>query len=108
MKVKSGNEGKYMDAENNIWKPVHKQFVKDGSRVGWSVWQAVYPGGVGSDFQYATTDYLADFSKVGAADMEGAFSKAHSGKNIDQLMQETNDSRDLVRTELWRVVETVP
>lgn len=108
MKVKPGNEGNYLEAENSIWKPVHQQFVKDGSRVGWSVWQSVYPGGSGTDFQFATTDYFADFSKIGAADMEGAFTKAHSGNDIDQLLQETNDSRELVRTELWRVIDSVP
>jgi hypothetical protein len=29
------------------------------------------------------------------------FNKAHAGKNIDQLMEDTNNSREIVRSELW-------
>lgn len=108
MKVKPGNDALYTDVENTIWKPVHQQFVDDGSRAGWALWQTIYPGGSGNDYQYATTNYYADFSKLNAADMDGAFAKVHSGKDIDKLMQETNNSRDMVRTELWRVVDAVP
>ncbi len=107
MKIKPGNEGAYMDAENIIWKPVHQQFVNDKSRVGWAVWQSVYPAGAGNKYQFATTNYYADFSQLGAADTEGSFSKVHPGKDINQLMQQTNDSREHVRSELWRVVDSV-
>lgn len=107
MKVKPGNDNMYMDVETNVWGPVHQQFVKDGSRVGWSLWQTVFPAGSGLEFQYVTTNFLSDFSQVGAADYNGAFAKVHSGKNIDQLMEKTNNSRELVRSELWRVVDSV-
>lgn len=107
MKIKPGNEGAYMDVENNIWKPVHQQLVNDNSRVGWAVWQIIYPAGAGNRYQYVTTNYYSDFSKLGAADMGGSFSKAHPGKDINQLMQKTNDSREHVRTELWREVDSV-
>lgn len=107
MKVKPGNDNMYIDVETNVWRPVHQQFIKDGSRVGWTLWQTVFPSGSGLEFQYVTTNFLSDFSQVGAADYNGAFSKVHSGKNIDQLMEDTNNSRELVRSELWRVIDSV-
>ncbi len=106
MKVKPGNDNMYIDVETKVWRPVHQQFINDGARVGWSLWQTVFPTGSGLEYQYATTNFISDFSKIGAADYNGAFSKVHSGKNIDKLMEETNNSRELVRSELWRVVDS--
>lgn len=107
MKVKPGNEAVYVDVEENTWKPVHQEFMKAGSRVGWSLWNEIYPAGAAMDFQYVTANYFKDFSKINAADYTAAFGKAHAGKNLDELMKKTTDSRDLVRSELWQTVDVV-
>jgi L-rhamnose mutarotase len=105
MKVKPGNEGAYLDVEKNIWEPVHKEFIKAGSRAGWSLWGEVFPAGSGSEFQYVTANYFSDFKKIGEANYTEAFNKAHAGENLDALDQKTASSRDLVRTELWQVLD---
>jgi hypothetical protein len=107
MKVPQGMEGEYYDVETNIWKPVHNEFIKAGSRVGWSLWSRVFPSGSGLDFQFITVNYFSEFSKIGTDDYNAAFSKAHPGKNLDELGTKTNSSRELVKSELWEVVEKV-
>lgn len=107
MKVEQGKENDYWDAETNIWKSVHNEFIKAGSRVGWSLWGRVFPSGAGLDYQYATVNYMEDFSKIGTADYNDAFSKAHAGKNMDELFSKTNASRVLVKSELWEVIDKV-
>ncbi len=105
MKVEQGKENDYWDSETNIWKPVHQEFIKAGSRVGWSLWGRVFPSGAGLDYQYVTVNYMADFSKIGVADYNDAFAKAHAGKNMDDLFAKTNASRVLVKSELWEVID---
>jgi hypothetical protein len=107
MKVKPGNEGAYLDVEKNIWKPVHQEFIKAGTRAGWSLWSSVFPSGSGADYQYVTANFFSDFSKIGAADYTDAFKKAHAGKDVDELNVKTGNSRDLVRSELWEVIDSV-
>lgn len=107
MKVKPGGEDLYTEMENNVWKPVHEEFIKDGSRVGWGMWQLIFPSGSGLDYQYATTNNISEFSKIGTVDYNGAFGKAHPGKDVTSLLEDTNNSRELVRSELWQVVDTV-
>lgn len=107
MKVKPGSESAYVEVEENIWKPVHKEFINAGTRVGWSLWDEIYPAGSAMDYQYVTANYFKDFSKIGMADYNAAFEKAHAGKNIEELNQKTDDSRDLMRSELWQLVEVV-
>jgi hypothetical protein len=105
MKVKPENDARYLDVENKVWKPVHQQFMNDGSRVGWTLWQAVYPSGAGMEYQYATANYISEFSKLMSVDYNKAFSKAHPNGNTDKLMEDTDKSRDLVRSELWQVLD---
>ena len=107
MKVEQGNEGEYVDVETNIWKPIHQEFIKAGSRVGWSLWGRNFPSGAGLDYQYVTVNYFADFSKIGTADYNAAYNKAHAGKDIDAKMNRTNLSRILVKSELWEVIDKV-
>ncbi|WP_299578199.1 hypothetical protein [uncultured Sunxiuqinia sp.] len=107
MKVKPGHGGAYVNNEMNVWRPVHQALINADTRSGWSLWQSVYPFGESLPFDYVTVDYFADFSKLGAADVYGAFENAHAGKDIDMLMQETNESRSHVRAELWEVLDSV-
>jgi hypothetical protein len=105
MKVKPENNASYLDVENNVWKPVHQQFIKDGSRAGWALWQAVYPSGAGMEYQYVTSNYISDFSKLMSADYNEAFTAAHPGGNTDKLMEDTDKSRVLVKSELWQLLD---
>lgn len=107
MKVKQGNDEMYLNAELNTWKPVHNEFIKAGSRAGWSLWGRVFPSGYSMDYQYVTVNYFANWAQIGTADYGAAFSKAHPGKDAQPLMDKTNDSRVLVKSELWEVVEKI-
>ena len=105
MKVEPGKEGEYWDVETNIWKPIHQEFIKAGSRVGWSLWGRVFPSGAGLDYQYVTVNYMSDWSKIGTANYTDAISKAHAGKDVDAMSSKTGASRTLVKSELWEVVD---
>jgi len=105
MKVKPEKESEYWDVETSVWKPVHQEFIKAGSRVGWSLWGRVFPSGAELDYQYVTVNYMANWSKIGVADYNDAFAKAHAGKNLDDLFAKTNASRVLVKSELWEVID---
>lgn len=105
MKVEQGKEAEYMDVETNIWKPVHNEFIKAGSRVGWSFWSRIFPSGSGQEFQYITVNYFKDWSKIGDADYNDAFNKAHPGKDINTISERTDASRNLVKSELWEYVD---
>jgi hypothetical protein len=107
MKVPQGKEGEYYDVETTVWKPIHNEFIKAGSRVGWSLWGRVFPSGASLDFQYITANYFANWSQIGAADYNDAFNKAHPGKDMNEMGDKTNASRTLVKSELWEVVERV-
>lgn len=104
MKSKVGN---YIAAANSIWKPMHQEFIKSGTRAGWSLWTAIYPRGTETDFQFVTVNYFKDFSQIGAANMAEAFKKAHPDKDQQTELGKVAATREMVRTELWEVVDRV-
>jgi L-rhamnose mutarotase len=106
MKVKQGEENAYINLENSIWKPVHEQLAKAGLKSGWSVWKVVYPWGAGTDYQFMTVDDLSEFKQIEMGGYESVFIKVYAGKNVDELMNQTNNSRILVRSELWELLDS--
>ncbi|WP_167615763.1 hypothetical protein [Maribellus sediminis] len=107
MKVKQGHDSEYYNTEVEVWKPIHNEFIKAGSRVGWSLWGRVFPSGYGLDFQYVTVNYFSNFAQIGTANYNDATSKAHPNEDVSKLMEQTNNSRLLVKSELWEVIDRV-
>ncbi|RKD92824.1 hypothetical protein [Mangrovibacterium diazotrophicum] len=107
MRVKQGEDGEYLKMEDQVWKPIHEQFIKAGTRAGWSLWGRVYPSGYGLDYQYITVNDFKDFSQLGQADYNAAMKAAHPGEDMGKISQETNETRELVRSELWELIDAV-
>lgn len=106
MNVKQGEGNVYINVENSVWKPVHEELARAGSKSGWSVWSVIYPGGSGTDYQFLTVDDFSEFTQIEMAGFESAFGKVHAGKNVDELMKQTNNSRILLRSELWELLDS--
>ena len=104
MKVKPGMNDAYLKAERDDWMPFHKTLVNDGQSTGWGLWQLVFPGGTEAPYHFVTSNRYANYADVMAADYEKSFKKASPAKNMNDIINRTTSSRDLVRSELWEVV----
>lgn len=105
MKVKPGKGADYLKAERDDWMPFHRTLVNDGQSTGWGLWQLVFPGGTDASYDYVTSNRYATYADVLAADYEKTFKKASPAKNVNDIFNRTTSSRDLVRSELWEVVD---
>ena len=99
--------GNFMQVENELAKPVSQELIKNGDWAGWSVWSNVFPRGTGMESNVVTVDYFSDFSKIGSANYRQAFGKAHPGKEWSEFGEKVGNSRIMVRSELWKVVDFV-
>jgi hypothetical protein len=98
--------GNFMQVENELAKPVSQELIKNGDWAGWSVWSNVFPRGTGMESNVVTVDYFADFSKIGSANYRQAFEKAHPGKEWSEFGDKVGNSRIMVRSELWKVIDS--
>jgi hypothetical protein len=107
MKIKEGMIDEYLKVEREDWKPLHQVLTNDGNRVGWVLWDYLIPGGTGSTHDFMTAMLFTDYAKIKAANDAEAFVKAHPGKDLQASVARTRKSRDVVRTEIWEVVESL-
>ena len=107
MNVKQGEENEYLDVEDSIWKPVHQELVDNRAKAGWSLWSLVFPNGSGLPYQFLAVDDFTDFSQIGNVNYSDVFSKVHKDKNLNELYDRTNNSRILVKSELWESLDAI-
>lgn len=99
--------GNFVEVENELAKPVSQELIKNGDWAGWSLWSNVFPRGAGMESNFVTVDYFSDYSKIGSANYRQAFEKAHPGKDWSEFANKVGNSRNMVRSELWKVIDAV-
>jgi len=97
MRVTNDHNGKYMDVEQKVWKPLHQAKVDQGELLGWYLFNVSFTG-TDSEYQYATIRVYENMSKLDSPfdDMEEVFKKVHPGKDMEEAMEMTSGSRDLI------------
>jgi hypothetical protein len=104
MKAKPGQAAAYVKMEREDWIPYHQTTVNDGQCSGWALWQMILPGGSASPYDYVTSSRYTTYAQIGAIDFAKTFKKASPSKNLNEIFQRAEQTRDLVKTELWEVV----
>lgn len=105
MRVRPGKNGDYLDVEMKEWMPVHQSLINDGQCTGWGLWQLVFPGGSESAYHYVTSQRYADYAHALGTGFEEVLRKTHPSRNVSEILTRTTESRDLVKSELWEVVD---
>lgn len=98
--------GNFMQVENELAKPVSQELIKNGDWAGWSLWSNVFPRGTGMESNVVTVDYYPDFTKLGSMNYQEAFKKAHPDKEWSEFGEKIGNSRNMVRSELWKVIDS--
>jgi hypothetical protein len=105
--VKEGMVDEYLKVEREDWKPLHQVLTKEGNRVGWALWDYMVPGGTGSPYDFVTTMLFNDYASIKAANDAEAYKRAHPNGDLGASVARTRKSRDVVRTEIWEVVDAL-
>jgi hypothetical protein len=108
MKVPVGGDADYLGVERELWKPLHESRVADGHAAGWALYALRFPSGAALDYNYATVDSYAEYGDLENPLTLEMVEKVHPGgqATFDAIGERTNEVRELVRTELWELLET--
>lgn len=105
MKVKPGMNASYLKIEREDWMPFHKTLLESGQATAWGLWRQLFPSGSDFPFDYITSSRYGTYAQVMETDYEKTFKKASPSKDLNAIFDRTTKSRDLVKSELWEVVE---
>jgi len=106
MKVPAGGEDAYIEVEK-VWKKLHEVRVKDGTLANWGAYVRLQPEGSDYPYNFATVNAYRHYKDLDGLDFAALVQKANIGMSVNELGDRTGKARDLVRGELWALVDSV-
>lgn len=92
----------YLEVEQEIWKPMHQERFNRGIILSWDFY-AVFAGDQVDAYNYIAVNVFDDFDKIDYYDLNAIAQQVYPDMNISELMERTRASREVVRTEIWKV-----
>ena len=107
LKVQPEKHTSYLEVEQKIWKPMHQERINEGIIVGWFLY-AVEFSGSDDEYNYVAITLYDDAEKLEnpwAADIPGI---VHPGMKPEEIMKQTYESRDHIRSQLCYSIAAAP
>ncbi len=107
MKVSPGKDADYLKIEQEMWKPLHQERIKQGLVRSWSLYALQFPSGSAEKYDYVTVNAFDQFSQLENpyANADKMLAKLHPGVKADDFIDRTDKTRSLVRSEVWVLID---
>lgn len=108
MKIPAGRSVEYRNLETDLWRPVHELRLKEGLISSWGLYGHHFPGGA-LDYQYVTVTEFPTLRSMDAdrLDYPRLFAEVYPSKSYQEIQKQTEDSRIMVQTDIWALLESV-
>jgi len=107
MKVAPDMHAAYEALESEIWLPIHNESIRSGRTTGWSLWSSLFPRGAARPYQYITLNSFSEYSYIFELDFSVPFRSIHPDVDYNEMQERTWQTRTIVRTELWDLIDYV-
>jgi hypothetical protein len=109
-RVQPGKLTDWVDRAALVTRPIQQLRIQSGQIKGWQAQQILLPGGSSRPYNARTLIAFPSWEAIGqwlrVPDQELA-ARAHPGKNPARLLERAGQSQELVRSELFKIVEAV-
>jgi hypothetical protein len=107
MKVNPGKEADYLKAEQEMSKPLHQERIKEGQVRWWYLFALRFPSGTEEKYDYVTINGFDQFGQLENpyANADKLLAKVHSGMKVDEIIDRTEKTRNLVRSEVRVLID---
>ena len=106
-KVDARKQPQWSRLQSDVWQPAYAAGVRDSAVVGWQVDRLFLPSGSGYPYAVRTFTALRDWAAVGQTpDAESVARRFHKGR-APALLARDAEAQQLVRSELFEVVEVI-
>lgn len=106
LKADGVNITNYLELEQELWKPIHQERINRGIIKSWNLY-GVVAGGPDSKYNFIVANLFDEFGKIDYYDIESIITDVHPDVNVDDFMDQTHNSREVVHTEIWEVNGTI-
>ncbi len=107
MDVPEGMEYAYQMMEDEVARPLHELRMEMGNMEGWELFTLITPGGSEYGYNFATGNYLGNLRNLEFGFNEELIRISNPETNVREFFENIEETRDLVRSELWELVTYV-
>ena len=100
MKVQKDKTADYLEVEK-LWKAIHVKRLERGLITAWYLCRVDNPPEASRDYQYVTVALCDSFAKLEDPFPSEVFAAAYPNQNPSEYGKKTQESRDLIRSEVW-------
>jgi len=93
--------GQYLMVERD-WKPIHEERLARGIILGWSLY-SLFVGEPDAPYNYIAVNVFDDFDKIDYLDLDEIVAAVYPERGLDMFYYGTRKSREVVRTEIWKI-----
>ncbi len=106
MNVKSGKDPDYLMLEDEVAKPIHRERMSVNRMAGWEVYSLISPGGTQYGYNFATGNFFDKLEHVEFGFTNEVINQAMGeDTNIPELFNTIYNTREMVKIELWKLVD---
>ena len=105
MRVKPSGRDAYEKMENDWYKPLHTNFMKQGAMEGWSIWGKWL--GDATDYQYVAVNSYSSLGQMTKGNYTQAIKAALPGKTPADVEAKTLAAREMTGSQIWKRIDDV-
>ncbi len=107
MKVALGREYEYQMLEDEIALPLHTERMNRDIMQAWEMYELIIPGGLNYGYNFATGNYFSELQHIEFGFDEELIRSQNSDVDMMQFFLNIRSTRDLVKSELWRLFHQI-
>jgi len=107
MDVQLGMEYAYQMMEDEVALPIHRHRMDIDQMNGWELFSLIVPGGTEYGYNFATGNYFNDLRHFEFGFTEEIIRQSHPDTDINEINETFSETRDLVRSEVWELIDYV-
>jgi hypothetical protein len=107
MDVGLGYEYEYQMFEDEIARPMHEERMQRNQMEGWELHELIMPGGLNYGYNFSTLDYFTNLEDIEFGFTEELIRHTHPDTDINEFFDHIYRTRDLIKYELWELVESL-
>jgi len=105
MMVNPGKEAEYITLENDMARPLHEARIENGEMYSWRTYSLLKPGGLNYKYNFVTADYYEELNHIEYGFTNDLIRSVMPGTDINKMFEAIYATRDIVRSELWQLVD---
>ncbi len=107
MDVPAGMEYAYQMMEDEIARPIHEHRMELEQMNGWELYGLIVPGGTEYGYNFATGNFYESLNSFEFGFTEEIIRQSHPDTDVNEINDNIDQTRDLVRSEVWELIDYV-